>query len=470
VSRNIQLAALAAILIGTAAAWWILRSPDGFLTGIAPVDGTRSVFTMRANYDDGPSRAWIGLIDAEQDDVVWWRELPGETYSLSARHGLTVSEKQVTVKVQDTEDTARVLAFDLATGEERWQGDAIELQPSEPPMPLSFVTGDRPYDDGRQVFHGDHDRAAASLVARDAATGATQWSHELPGHGVHDILFSPNAVLIRRETWKILDRSRGAVMHELDVSGDGCIDDEGRFVTWHDDTLFRIDLADLAAPPQRQPLPSEGTVKACGTHAGRLVFTVAGRWDELEDRSFAMIAVSGDAPVVDWRLDLGPWEPSSSAHNRDNADFDAAPNRGRLADFVPLVLSAHEVDELRLVVVDMANGALAWESEPQADLLFYQLYRGSGSQHFLGNGSRIVALDGGSGQVTAAVDVVHQTSLSLHAAEGRLWIYSMDWQRMNDLPWAVLDGLTLAVVARGNAELQPVDTTAETIAWLGGGG
>lgn len=470
VSRKFQLAGLAAVLLGIATVWWIRRPPDGFLTGMAPVEGTRSVFTMRANYANDPSRYWIGLVDAEQGGLVWWRELPGETYSLFERHGLTVSGDQVTVKVHDTEDTARVLAFDLATGDDRWQSDAIEFQPSEFPAQLYDVNGDRPYDDGRQVFHGDHDRAAARLVARDSATGATQWSYDLPVHGVRELSLLPHVALVRDDGWTILSRTDGSTLRELDVRGDACIDPAGHLVTWDGDTLTRIDLADPAKPASEHPLPSAGHVIGCGTHEGKLVFTVAGRWDRLEDRGFEIVAVSGDSPVIDWRLDLGPWEPSSSAHERDNATVDASPYRGPLTDFVPLVLAAHDVDELKLAVIDVANGAIAWESQPHADLLFYQLYRGSDGQHFLSNRSRLIALDGTSGRVTAAVDFGHETSRSFHAVGGRVWLYSMEWHRMNELPWVVLDGRSLAVVARGNEALHPVDTTAETIDWLGASG
>lgn len=454
-------------MLVVAAVWWLRRPPDGFLTGIAPIDGSRSVFTMRANYSNGPSRAWIGVVDADLDRVLWSRELPGETYSIHARHGLTVSGQQVTVKVHDTESTARVLAFDLATGEPRWTSDAIAFQPSEYPDMLHVVDGDRPYDDGRQVLHGDHDRVTARLVARDAATGATQWSRDLPGHGVRELLFSPHAVLVRDTAWTFVRRSDGSVARELDGNGDACIDGDGRFVSWDDDALVRIDLGDPAAPAQAQPLPSVGRTLGCGTHGEQLVFTVAHPWERLEQRSFEVLAVAGDPAAIAWRVDLGGWEPSAMAQNRDNAGPDAAPNRGRLAVFVPLVLDAHGVDELKLAVIDVANGVLAWESALRAELLHFQAYRGSGSQHFLSNGSRIVAIDGASGRLTAAVDVVHQTSLSFHAVGGKLWIFSMDWHRMNELPWAVLDGQTLAILARGNEALQTTDATQQAAAWLG---
>lgn len=46
----------------------------------------------------------------------------------------------------------------------------------------------------------------------------------------------------------------------------------------------------------------------------------------------------------------------------------------------------------------------------------------------------------------------------------------MDWHRMNELPWAVLDGHTLAVVTRGNEALGTTDSTPQAVAWLGAPG
>lgn len=458
---------LALVVAAVATVWWLRRPADGFLTGMAPIDGTRSVFTMRANYPRGPSRAWIGVVDAEDEGVVWSRELPGETCSVCPRHGLTVSDTQVTVKVLDTQDTSRVLAFDLASGEELWRSAAIDLQPSEVPDTLFFVPGDRPHDDGRQVFHADHDRAAARLVARDASTGVTQWSRDIPEVGVRELTFAPETALVRADTWSFLRREDGSVARELDVNGDACIDPQGRLVAWDDDTLVRIDLADPATPPEERPLSSVGHVLGCGTHADRLVFTVVSSQSPDGHARLEMLAVSGEAPAIDWRVDLGRWELFDIANTHDNRGREAATHRGPLPDYVPLLLGAHGVDEFQLVVIDVARGALAWASQPHAELLHFQLYRGSGSQQFLSNRSRIIAIDGGSGEVTAAVDLGHETSRSFHAVDGRLWSYSMDWQRMNELPWVVLDGRTLEVLGRGNDTVSPVDTTQATIAWLG---
>jgi len=456
-------------IVGIASAaslfYWMRRPPEGFLTGLAPIDATRTVFTMRAN-SDGPSRFWIGVVDGTSGEVVWSRELPGETYSIYARHGLTVSEQQVTVKVRDTVDSARVLAFDLATGEDRWTSEPIAFQPSEHPMEPRVVSGEQPTDDGRQLLHGDHDRVTARLVARDAATGTTQWSHELPGDGVREMVFAPQTVLLRDRGWSFLRRTDGSVTRELSRSDDGCLVD-GWFVTWADDRLVRIDLADPGAVVQESPLPSAGRALACGTHAGQLVFTVARDTNAIDQGTTEMIAVAGEPPAIAWRVDLGRAEPSSWAQSRDSTGPDGTPHRGALASFVPLVLYSADADGLELGVVDVAHGRLAWKSPRRDELLHYQAFRGSGDQHFLSNGTRVVAVDGATGHVTAAIDVLHQTALAFHAVDGRLWIYSMDWHRMDELPWAVLDGRTLAVVGRGNEALQPTDVTRDVIAWLG---
>ncbi|MFO7566384.1 MAG: hypothetical protein R6X02_27325 [Enhygromyxa sp.] len=221
---------------------------------------------------------------------------------------------------------------------------------------------------------------------------------------------------------------------------------------------------------QREPLPSLGHAMDCGAHAGRLVFTVALPSDSLAQRRVEMVAVSGSPPEIEWRLDLGPWEPSTIARDRDNNHPEATPNRGALSDFVPLVVSNYDLEQFKLVMIDVGRGVLAWESPPRDELLHYQIYRGSLGQYFASNRARIIALDGSTGEITAAVDVGHDTSRSFHAVDGRLWIYAMTWHRMNELAWAILDGRTLELLARGNESLRTTDVTEQTIAWLAPGG
>jgi hypothetical protein len=207
-----------AVAVGVA--WWWLRPQPGFLLGMHPIDGERAVFTMRHNADT--PREWIGLVDVSRG-VVWSRELPATSYSIYARHGLTVSAEQVTVKVSDLEH-AQILAFDLATGAERWQSARIALRQSGAELSAPVVTGERVLDDGTQLLHGDHDHASAHLVARRASDGTTWWSHDVSDRLVRQVLVTPEVLAYRHgKRWVFLDREDWAVVRELDAHGAGCV-------------------------------------------------------------------------------------------------------------------------------------------------------------------------------------------------------------------------------------------------------
>lgn len=445
--------------------WWVLRAAPGFITGLYPADGQRAVFTMRHNPYDGPSRAWIGLVDVHAG-VRWSRELPALTYSSYARHGITVHGGQVTVKVLDVESHAQILAFDLASGKRRWASAPIVFKPSEYPLQPYVVSGERPFDDGRLLFHCDHDRVTARLVARSSADGSIRWSHELDAAGMRSLLFAPETIAYRHEaSWTFLGRSDGKVVRTLEAYGDGCILD-GRFVTWDHDQLLTVDLAHPGLPPRTQPLPSRGIAARCGVHGDELVFTVSIPAPSGAPDRTKLIGVRLDPPGIDWKLDLGTSSPADSAHQRDNRGPDADPLRGTLSDFVPVLLEQREGDTFRLAVIDLIRHRIAWQSRPRPELANMQVFRGSGDQHFCSMGARLVAISGKTGEITAAVEINHECPRAFYAIDQRLWVYSMKYARMDSLPWAVLDGRTLALIGHGNDDYTPRAITEDFRAWL----
>lgn len=452
---------LAALALGW---WWLARPPQGFVTGMLPIDGERAVFTMRHNPDDDPSQAWIGVVGP--DGVEWSQELPALTYSLDMRHGLAVGPDQVTVKVSDGDDHAQLLAFDLATGRPRWSSDPIAFAPTEYPGMLHMAHGVWPSDDGTQVLFGDHDRRTSHLVARASTDGSTLWSEDLPEHGVRQMLVSTTHVAYRHDDgWWFVRRSDGKLVHELDTYAAGCLDDSG-FVTWGRDTLIEVHLAGEQPSVEARALPDEGIVGSCGRHAGALVFGVSPR--QRETTGIDLVGVEPQASSIAWRISLGIWEPSSIKRGRDNEGPHANPLEGVLSDYVPVVLSSHGIDGLELAVLDLRTHAVAWRGPRDEALLHYEVFRGTPPQHFLSNGRRLIAIDGASGEVTAAVELPHEDALATHAADGRLWVYSMQYDRQNRLPWLVLDGRTLEVLARGNEDYSPVDVTEQVRTELAG--
>jgi len=65
--------------------------------------------------------------------------------------------------------------------------------------------------------------------------------------GRRELVFSRKTVLVRDAKWTFVRRSDGTVATELDTNADGCIGSDGRFVTWDEGELVRIDLGDPGA-------------------------------------------------------------------------------------------------------------------------------------------------------------------------------------------------------------------------------
>jgi len=463
-----RLGLVAAVGAVAGAAWWVLRPPDGFLTGMMPISETRAVFTMRHNPKDGDARAWIGVMDVD-GGVVWSEELPAVTYSVYARHGLTATDDLITVKVSDSETYGQILGFDPETGKSRWTSPRIEFAQQDSSFNLPIVFGDRPYADGTQLLHADSDGSSSELVARNATDGSTQWTLDVPD-GMRELKISPTAIAYRTDArWNFVRRDTGEIAKTIDAYAAGCSTDE-RFVTWHRDKLISVAWSDPSMPTAEHALPSEGIPLFCGLAGDTPVFTVAKPWGDVTERRFDLVAVDPKTATVDWRLSLGAWEPSMIANSRDNDTDGAHPLRGTLTDFIPILLDTHGSDEVKLVVVDLAQRKVAWEGTPYPELLHFEIFRGTGDQYFLSNRSKLAALDGSTGRITAAIELGHESPRAFHAAHGKLWLYSMGWQRMNELPWAVLDGTTLEVQGSGHAEFSPKVVTDDFAGWLGAPG
>lgn len=432
---------------------------------MVPIDGDRAVFTMRHNPSNGAAQAWLGLLDAS-GEVAWSQELPGLTYSVYARHGMTVAEDLVTIKITDETTFAQLIAFDLETGEPRWESPRIEFTGSEGPSMMPVVSGEQPYTDGKQLLHGDADGTSNLLVARDAADGSRSWEHTM-NSGMREVLFSANAVAYRADmAWTFLSRSSGKVVRQLDAYAAGCGDAE-RFVTWSDDQLITVDWSSPDLTVTTQPLTSEGIPMYCGLRDGTPVFTVAYRWSEPSERRFGLVAVDPSTAAVAWSIGLGAWEPSSIARSRDNDTPEAHPLRGTLTDFVPVLLGRQGHEGVKLAVLDMTQHEIAWEATPRAELLHFDVFRGHESRYFLADSGRLAAFDGATGGMTAAIKLGHEDSRAFHAARGQLWLFSMGYGRMDALSWARLDSTTLEPIASGNDEFRPELITDEFADWLG---
>ena len=177
-----------------------------------------------------------------------------------------------------------------------------------------------------------------------------------------------------------------------------------------------------------------------------------------------VVALSGSLDRVAWQIALGKWGLSGIAGSTRGAKaVDVHPMRGALADFTPIVVGAHGVDEYKVVVLDLKTHRIGWQSAPHKSLLHYYVVRGSQGQHFVLSSTHVVAIDGSTGAVTGAIGGGYYNVRGFYAVDGRLWMHSEGWARMNALPWAVLDGRTLAVVGRGTDRLSPQSVFQETV-------
>lgn len=465
-ASNTQKVLGAVVVAGLGAAlWWSFGRPQkGFITAMMAIDGEHAVFTMRHNPDNGPATAWVGVIGRE--GVQWSAELPALTYSVYARHGLTVADGQLTIKVSDTDSFAQVLAFDLESGERRWSAGRIEFAASEYDSMLHVVRGARPAADGELLLHGDHDRNTARLVAREAATGAQRWAQRIaPDAVVLQLEVTPRWVIYRTEdTWEFVRRDNGQVGRSLDLYTPACID-EHRFVAWSRGRLVEVDLDADDLPLYDNPLAESGRVRSCGVHDHQFVFTVVHERVSDTPRT-ELIGVDLESAAVAWRFELGAGEPSTIARSRDNSETTADPLRGEMSDYVPVLMDVRGNDTHVLAVADLQGHRVAWTSEAHRELLHYQVFRGSAQQHFVAGLGRLAAIDGRTGKLTAAVELRHEDLRHFNAVDGKLWVHTMAYGTMSSLPWLVLDGATLAVHQQGESAYLPLDATEAFGRWL----
>lgn len=463
--KVIWASALALGVIGLV--WYLLLPPEGFLTGIYPVDGRRSVFLMRYNGDD-ETRTWVGLVDVE-DGLVWDQELPAMTYSTYGRHGVTVADGRVTVKVSDGETHDQVLAYALADGSPLWTSEPLAYK-DDHRYGRAGVLGERPYADSKVVLysHGERPKVPTELVARDPSDGTTQWTHKVKDNVFRAFEVTSKAIVYRAGiSWFIVDRADGKLVHKLDEYSDACIDDTSMWTWSYSNALMKVDLSAPGMPVEKHVVNGPvGSSTICGRRGETLVFF---REEVGEKADNALVGIDPASASVLWSISLGPRRVKSIAQNRDTEDASAHPLRGGLTDFVPVILSQRKGLESshRIAVINLRDRKVAWESKVLDELLHHSMFRGSGGMYYLTRQSHVVAIDGASGKVTAAVAGTSLESVrGFHAVDGRLWVYNMDWLPMNRLPWAVLDGRTLKTLAQGH-KLGLEDVMEETIQRFG---
>lgn len=449
-----MIALTAALLAGAAVLIWrLLLPPDGFLTGLVPVDAERAVLVMRANYDNDPSRYWVVAVHADEG-VLWSRELPGQTQSTWPRNGLTVTAGAIVVRVYDNDKRKSwLVGYALDDGQPLWTGEGDAYDASWTYTFPPDVPGGEPQGLEDRTYRWSSDGETTSLTAWLAAKGQRLWTHTLDGKFVRAQHVTHKYVVYRSDAgWTFLHAKNGHLAAELDAYAAACVHD-GRFTAWSRETIYSIDLEADRIEVQRHPAPGgiEPLTTHCGVHDGNLVF-VTRQGANPTKPDVRLVALTKPLDGVAWEIPMGVWGPKEIASLRDSDGADVHPLRGQLSDFVPLILGAHD-QPFKLVMLDLKQHRIAWESRLADDLLHFGVFRGSDDQHFLVSSSVVGALDGRTGKLTAARGGAYMEIKGGYGSGGRLWLHTMDWRGMNALPWGALDGRTLKPGGTGNDEV-----------------
>jgi hypothetical protein len=417
-----------------------------------------------ANYSNEPSRFWTGVVHTDQGPV-WNQELPASTYGIYERHGLTVSADQMTVHVTDKKSFTQRLAFGIAEGKPLWHTDRVVLDPHKGNLSAPAVYGGRPLVFGDTVLHWESDRVKKRLVARRPTDGTTLWEFDLGKALIGTIRVTNRWVIYRTEMkWQFIDRTTGRFARAIDIYSDACVS-EAQFVAWGRAGLVSIDLTTPSLPIKTISHPSLPARQAhtCGRYGEQYVFFTEEYGRDAKERHHELIALSESLEQVEWQIPLGPWGLNRISRPRGSQGRQAHPLRGALSDFVPFIGSEFDNDKHKLLVLDLKKQKVAWESLPMTDLLHYHTFRGTQGQHFIVYATHIVALDGQTGKVTGAIGGNYYEVRGFYPVDGRLWAFTQKWQRMNALPWMVLDGRTLKAVAQGNHGLVIAPVLDKTI-------
>jgi hypothetical protein len=460
-------AAVAAALL-----WWRCRGrpEQGWIVSLAAIDADSAVVVWRANYDEGPSRSWVGRVDGN-GRTTWVRQLPDLAFSVGPGNGLIVAGDVVAVRYGHHEGYK---AIDHAVA-------AFALRDGRPLWDVTLTPDHGQFESGLPLYHSalvtDHGRIAvwaaaggsATLFVLDAATGAVVSRLPAAGDSYAAVAFGTRIVTHHVNETTIFDTAGGAPPHHLDTTYEGCTIGED-YVAIEDDALVAYHGADptarrvIAAP--FRPIPEVWSrLRRCGRYRDRLVLLIETSRRELrDDRTFVVIADA--AGQVLHAIDLGRDMLSDGPSSVAKRDPRRAPLGGELTRFAPYVQRTYEdgTSTTRLIMLDLERGVIAWAGPRDDDLIHMSLFRGGDRWYahwpYL---SRILAtFDGNTGELAAAARLHDHRGIAdvqpAHVAGGRVWVAGGAWTTFGAAQIAVLDAATLApTFARG---VEVTDLTA----------
>jgi outer membrane protein assembly factor BamB len=436
------------IAVAAFCVWRWRQPPEGFITSLTAIDETRAVISFRANYDHGPSRGWVALIDSAKGPV-WWHELPGLPLLYEE---ITCGDGVVTARFKSEKEDDGVqgtLGIDLATGKELWRTELTRSSREfhEATLYLGSLS------DGPQLLELVSDSAGTAMVALERKTGRIEWRRQLSEREeaivVRPIL-TPEFVVLSREhdAIDVFRRSDGAVATSIrGFVTTSCM--SGATVSLgHLGEVRQLDLDTVTDRRLVSPIPTRALANQvglkpdlCGTRAGELVLALD------SDHGSALLGIDAKTGAFRWEIPLGAVElrrnvvQSNLAARRPGfATLD-----GELPRFVGLIV-ADRANERRLewLVVDLTKHEVSERRICDPAMLYPSLFQHDDG-FFLARGAKLARFGAETGRLEATTVLPFAAAEPRfdHLVAGAFWVYSSRWGAMSKAPWMVLDAKTL---------------------------
>jgi outer membrane protein assembly factor BamB len=436
-------------------AWFLLlglvacsssQEPRRFAIGIAAVGQDQAVLITWPKAGQGAR--FVELVPA-QGRPLWSRAFSDLTVPNTLGNTGVAATGDRIILYGERAGKIVVLGLDRATGKTVWEtpvGNAGNTRMG----PMLLV------DQGRVLaLHPDNPWTRDIVTALSATDGKLLWSRtDLPGTGVLSLTIVGPGRLVGSTLGApafLLDGATGQVIRTLPFNRPGCLTQLGTVGV--DGPMITLIPAGDPAPEKMIRLEAglRAQTEPCGQRDGDLVL---GAYAQDGSEHF-LVRLDPATGALRWRLGLGK-----------DLHF---PGRAIGDRMLPRVLPVQTVGrgpgggalQHQLVFVDLDAGRITGTSPLAEHYLTPVLHGGRaffksqvGDRLFFpdpGTGAltRVLRLDGVSVQDLAADDLGHD----------KLWFFGSAWARRADLPRAVLDLTTGAVLTHG--ELHAVDVTSE---------
>lgn len=453
------LASLLLIAAGAAGAWYVLgQRPSA--TGIIELVALDSEYAVVVrNVARDPGRSFLSLMSAERGEV-WGGMIPrydaGDAQPGREPPGhVGATAGVISVRV-NASGIPYIHAFAAARGAKLGRYPLVPDAHDAVPAGSTRSTGAGPsIAGGGQLYELVATAAGAvDVVAIDLEQGRPLWRRPLTSpDAAGQVWLRERHLLVQQgDRLHIFDRDTGEPAPDhpggVPLSGPCALAD--RVYGVQDGAVVVLPLAG-GGLRTLDAVPAAALAGICGRHGSDDVLAVLAA-----DGAAALVALDAHSLTPRWRLALAEPPPEhrlgSAPLSRSTPDALAGP----LPRFLPVL--AGQTSSPRLVLVDLATGLAARESAPTPRLRDARVMH-AGDRFYLWTpeGPTLAVIDGATGTLTAAATLPGMAPpWSRHIAGDRVWVYRPAGRDTADgaadradAAWLVLDGATLAVLARG---------------------